>query len=121
MPVWAPAGGEAGAVWAEAGPAFSTRKSPARSAKDATHLRGLTTSFLGLLLIGLNRPPWLHCEREGRRASAGTSEVYHGPERGGKYPVCPVTCTFAGVGACWTRPTGGVGGGIATWRIVCSG
>jgi hypothetical protein len=56
---WVPAAPEgAGAVSAEAGPAFSTRKRPARSAKAATHLRGRTSSFLGLLLIGLNRPPW---------------------------------------------------------------
>ena len=60
---WVPAAGAAGAVSAEAGPAFSTRKRPARSAKDATHLRGLTTSFLVLELIGLNRPPSLGCER----------------------------------------------------------
>ncbi len=68
---WVPAGAEAGAVSAEAGPAFSTRKSPARSAKDATHLRGLTTSFLVLELIGLNRPPSLGCERGDRRAPQG--------------------------------------------------
>ncbi|HET7721432.1 MAG TPA: hypothetical protein VFK43_15805, partial [Acidimicrobiales bacterium] len=49
---WVPAAVVAGAVSAEAGPAFSTRKRPARSAKDATHLRGLTTSFLVLELIG---------------------------------------------------------------------
>jgi hypothetical protein len=54
---WVPAAVVAGAVSAEAGPAFSTRKRPARSAKDATHLRGLTTSFLVLELIGLNGPP----------------------------------------------------------------
>ena len=48
---WVPAGAGAGAVSAEAGPAFSTRKRPARSAKAATHLRGRTSSFLGLLLI----------------------------------------------------------------------
>jgi hypothetical protein len=60
---WVPAAGAAGAVSAEAGPAFSTRKSPARSAKDATHLRGRTTSFLVLELIGLNGPPSLGCER----------------------------------------------------------
>lgn len=73
-PVWVPE-----AVWAEAGPAFSTRKSPVRSARDAAHLRGLTTSILELLLIGLKRPPWLHCEREGRTAFAGTREVNHDP------------------------------------------
>lgn len=56
---WVPAGAEAGAVSAEAGLACSTRKSsPARSAKAAAHLRGLTASILGLLLIGLFRPPW---------------------------------------------------------------
>lgn len=56
---WVPAVPEgAGAVCAEAGRAFSTRKRPARSAKAATHLRGRTSSDLGLLLIGLNRPPW---------------------------------------------------------------
>jgi hypothetical protein len=60
---WVPAAVEAGAVSAEAGPACSTRKRPARSAKDAAHLRGLTTSFLVLALIGLNRPPSLGCER----------------------------------------------------------
>lgn len=53
----APAGALAGAVSAEAGPAASTRKRPARSARDATHLRGLTTSILGSELIGLQRPP----------------------------------------------------------------
>ena len=51
---WVPAAAGAGAVCAEAGRAFSTRKSPARSAKAATHLRGRTSSILGLLLIGLN-------------------------------------------------------------------
>ena len=54
---WVPAAAGAGTVCAEAGRAFSTRKSPARSAKAATHLRGRTSSILGLLLIGLNRPP----------------------------------------------------------------
>jgi hypothetical protein len=57
VPVEAPAGSLAGAVCAEAGPACSTRKRPARSAKDATHLRGLTTSILGWVLIGMQRPP----------------------------------------------------------------
>jgi hypothetical protein len=52
----APAGGEAGAVSAEAGPEPRNRKTPARSAKDAAHLRGLTTSFLGLELICWERP-----------------------------------------------------------------
>ncbi|MFN2503534.1 MAG: hypothetical protein ABR540_04760 [Acidimicrobiales bacterium] len=74
---WVPAAVGAGAVSAEAGPAFSTRKRPARSAKDATHLRGLTASFLVLELIGLNRPPSLGCGRGGRRPSAGTREVNH--------------------------------------------
>ena len=60
---WVPAAVVAGAVSAEAGPACSTRKRPARSAKDKAHLRGLTTSFLVLELIGLNRPPSLGCER----------------------------------------------------------
>lgn len=68
---WVPAAVEAGAVSAEAGPAFSTKKRPARSAKDATHLRGLTTSFLVLALIGLNRPPSLGCERGGRGPPQG--------------------------------------------------
>ena len=68
---WVPAAVVAGAVSAEAGPAFRTRKRPARSAKDATHLRGLTTSFLVLALIGLNRPPSLGCERGGRRPPQG--------------------------------------------------
>ena len=53
----APSDPGAGAVWAEAGPACSTRKRPARSAKDATHRRGLTTSFLEPVLIGLRGPP----------------------------------------------------------------
>jgi hypothetical protein len=66
LPVWVAAGGEAGAVSAEAGRAFSTRRRPARSAKDATHLRGLTTSILVLVLIGRNGPPVLDCERGGR-------------------------------------------------------
>jgi hypothetical protein len=56
---WVPAGCEAGAVWAEAGRAFRTRKSPARSAKAATHLRGRTSSFPVLLLIRLNSPSLL--------------------------------------------------------------
>jgi hypothetical protein len=68
---WVPAAVVAGAVSAEAGPAFRTRKRPARSAKDATHLRGLTTSFLVLALIGLNWPPSLGCERGGRRPPQG--------------------------------------------------
>ena len=68
---WVPAAVVAGAVSAEAGPAFRTRKRPARSAKDATHLRGLTTSFLVLALIGLNRPPSLGCERGGRGPPQG--------------------------------------------------
>ena len=68
---WVPAAVVAGAVSAEAGPELSTRKRPARSAKDATHLRGLTTSFLVLALIGLNRPPSLGCERGGRRPPQG--------------------------------------------------
>ena len=68
---WVPAGAGAGAVSADAGRAFSTRKRPARSAKDATHLRGLTTSFLVLALIGLNRPPSLGCERGGRGPPQG--------------------------------------------------
>lgn len=46
---WVPGG--APAVSAEAGPACSTRKRPARSAKDATHRRGRITSFLGWVLI----------------------------------------------------------------------
>jgi hypothetical protein len=50
-PVEEPAGDVAGAASAEAGPEPTSRKSPARSAKDAAHLRGLTTSFLGLELI----------------------------------------------------------------------
>jgi len=50
--VLAPAGGEAGAASsAEAGRAPRSRKSPARSAKDAAHLRGLTTSISGLVHI----------------------------------------------------------------------
>ena len=61
---WVPAVPEgAGAVCAEAGRAFSTRKRPARSAKAATHLRGRTSSFLRLLLIGLT-------DRLGEAASA---------------------------------------------------
>jgi hypothetical protein len=76
-----------GAAWAEAGRAPRSRKSPARSAKDATHLRGLTASLLGLVLIWLDRPPCLGCVREGRRASAGTGEVYHGPGEDGKHRI----------------------------------
>lgn len=53
----APAGAVAGAVWAEAGREPSRTKSPARSANDAAHLRGLTTSLLGLTLICLDRSP----------------------------------------------------------------
>lgn len=68
---WVPAAEGAGAVSAEAGPELSTRNSPARSAKDATHLRGLTASFLVLELIGLNRPPSLGCERGGRGPPQG--------------------------------------------------
>jgi hypothetical protein len=68
---WVPAAVGAGTASAEAGRAFSTRKRPARSAKDATHLRGLTTSFLVLELIGLNRPPSLGCERRGRGPPQG--------------------------------------------------
>lgn len=68
---WVPAAAGAGTASAEAGRAFSTRKRPARSAKDATHLRGLTTSFLVLELIGLNRPPSLGCERRGRGPPQG--------------------------------------------------
>ena len=55
----APADAEVGAVSAEAGWLFRTRKRPARSAKDAAHLRGLTASILGLVLIRLNEPPQL--------------------------------------------------------------
>jgi len=47
----ASAGGVAGAASAEAGPEPRSRKSPARSAKDAAHRRGLTTSIFGLALI----------------------------------------------------------------------
>ena len=75
---WAPevpAGSEAGAVWAEAAWAFKTRKSPARSAKEAAHLRGFTPSNLVPVLIGSNGPPWLPACAEGVRPSAGTSEV----------------------------------------------
>jgi len=64
-----------GAVSAEAGRAPRSRKRPARSAKDAAHLRGLTASLLGLVLIWLDRPPCLNCVREGRKTSAGTREV----------------------------------------------
>ena len=74
VPVEVPAGSEAGAVWAEAGPACSTRKRPARSAKDATHFSGLTTSILVLVLIGcIDRlVDWVR----GRfRPSAGSREV----------------------------------------------
>ncbi len=52
VPVWVPAGAVAGAVSAEAGRALSRRNSPPRSAKAATHLRGRTSSFRGLLVIG---------------------------------------------------------------------
>ena len=65
---WVPAAVEAGAVSAEAGPAFSTRKRPARSAKDATHLRGLTTSFLVLELIRAEPAAFVWA------ASAGSSD-----------------------------------------------
>jgi hypothetical protein len=49
------------AAWAEAGRAPRSRKRPARSAKDAAHLRGRTTSLLGLELIRPDRRPsvWL--------------------------------------------------------------
>jgi len=47
----ASAGGVAGAASADAGPEPRSRKSPARSAKDAAHRRGLTTSIFGLALI----------------------------------------------------------------------
>jgi hypothetical protein len=49
------------AAWAEAGRAPRSRKRPARSAKDAAHLRGRTTSLLGLELICPDRRPsvWL--------------------------------------------------------------
>ena len=75
VPVEVPAGAGAGAVWAEAGRAFRTRKRPARSAKDAAHLRGRTTSILVWVLIGPGRPPCLDRGREGRRTLAGTREV----------------------------------------------
>jgi hypothetical protein len=55
----APADPVVGAVSAEAALALRTRKRPARSAKDAAHLRGLTASILGLVLIRLNEPPQL--------------------------------------------------------------
>jgi hypothetical protein len=60
---WVPVG----AVSAEAALALRTRKRPASRAKDATHLRGRTTSILLLALIGLNRPPCSGCECEGQR------------------------------------------------------
>lgn len=84
-PVWVPAGGEAGAVWAVAGRALSTRRRPARSANDATHRRGLTTSIRTLKLIGLNRPPWLGCVRGTCEVSAGTTAFNHGPEQPGNH------------------------------------
>jgi hypothetical protein len=75
---WAPVevpAGDAGAVSAEAAEAFRTRKSPARSAKEAAHLRGFTPSNLVPVLIGSNGPPWLNCGRGRPETSAGTSEV----------------------------------------------
>jgi hypothetical protein len=81
---WVPAAAGAGAVSAEAGRACSTRNRPAKSAKAATHLRGRTSSDLGLLLIGADGPPWRGCERGGRRAAAGTGEVNHAPRGGDK-------------------------------------
>jgi hypothetical protein len=75
---WVPAAVVAGAVSAEAGPECSTRKRPARSAKDATHLRGRTTSILVLALIGLNRPPSSGLRARRSWTSAGTREVNHG-------------------------------------------
>lgn len=68
---WVPAGAGAGAVSAEAAWALSNKRRPARSAKDATHLRGRTTSILLLALIGLNRPPCSGCESEGRGPPQG--------------------------------------------------
>jgi hypothetical protein len=85
---WAPAGSEAGVVCADAGRALRTRNRPARRAKDAAHLRGLTTSILGLVLIVRNAPPGLGCRREGRRhTSQGRGEVYHGPGGHFKAPL----------------------------------
>ncbi|HJV08211.1 MAG TPA: hypothetical protein VJ653_00960 [Acidimicrobiales bacterium] len=73
---WVPAAPEGpGAACAEAGPACSTRKSPARSAKAAAHRRGFTTSSILLLLLIRAEPtalgrlrarrPWGRC-RDGR-------------------------------------------------------
>jgi len=58
---------------AEAGRAPRSKRSPARSAKDATHLRGLTTSILGLLLKCWDRPPSPGLDRgvENRRRDVG--------------------------------------------------
>jgi hypothetical protein len=105
--VWLPAGDEAGAVSAEADRAFSTRTSPARSMSDATHLRGLTTSILRLVLIGRNRPPWWDCGRGGpatetQGPAAGTRAVNHGPNGAGKHLLGLLTCMFVPVGGCWT-------------------
>jgi hypothetical protein len=99
--VWVPAGGEAGADSAEAGRAFSTRKSPARSAKEAAHLRGLTTSVLELLLIGLNRPPWLAAGAAAVGPPQGRGKLTMAPE-GPTRSNWPLTCTFSRVGMCWT-------------------
>ena len=75
---WAPgadgasAGDVAGAASAEAGPEPKSKKRPARSAKDATHLRGLTTSFLGLVLICWTDRLCQGWVRGERNSSAGT-------------------------------------------------
>jgi hypothetical protein len=71
----APADPVAGAVSAEAALALRTRKRPARNAKDAAHLRGLTAPILGLVLIRLNETASADWERGGRKPSAGTREV----------------------------------------------
>jgi hypothetical protein len=76
---WAPAGADAGAVWAEAGPACRTRNRPARSARDAAHLRGLTTSILGLVLIALTGPPGLAAGARSEHTSQGRGRFTMAP------------------------------------------
>jgi hypothetical protein len=73
------------AASAEAGRAPRSRKRPARSAKDAAHLRGRTTSLLGLELIRPDDDLPSGCVRGRRGASAGTREVYHALAEGGKH------------------------------------
>ena len=101
----APADPVVGAVSAEAGWLFRTRKRPARSAKDAAHLRGLTASILGGVLIRLNEPPQLTGCAGGVTPPQGRGRFNTVPTRAASIVLArfgPLTCTFAPVGSCWT-------------------